>query len=56
MDRGRALDSTEREMKEEVKTRFSGAEAQQFVLLSCGDDPVIEPGDLAARRHSDQAW
>jgi hypothetical protein len=44
-----ALDRIERKIEEEVKTRFPGDAVQRVTLLQYGDDPVVEPGELAVR-------
>ena len=48
MDRD-VLDVIEREIDDEVRTRFPGGAVRQVVLLQYGDDPQIEPGDLWVR-------
>ncbi|MGH3149319.1 MAG: hypothetical protein ACRDOB_01115, partial [Streptosporangiaceae bacterium] len=48
MDRA-VLDVIEREIDDEVRTRFPGGAVRQVVLLQYGDDPQIEPGDLWVR-------
>jgi hypothetical protein len=48
MDRD-VLDVIEREIDDEVRTRFPGGAVSQVVLLQYGDDPQIEPGDLWVR-------
>jgi hypothetical protein len=48
MDRD-VLDVIEREIDDEVRTRFPGAAVRQVVLLQHGDDPQIEPRDLWVR-------
>jgi Arc/MetJ-type ribon-helix-helix transcriptional regulator len=48
MDRD-VLDVIEREIANEVRTRFPGGAVRQVVLLQYGDDPQIEPGDLWVR-------
>ena len=48
MDRD-VLDTIEREIDQEVRSRFPGTAVRQAVLLQYGDDPLIEPGDLWVR-------
>ena len=48
MDRD-VLDVIEREIDDEVRTRFPGGAVRQVALLQYGDDPQIEPGDLWVR-------
>ena len=48
MDRT-VLDVIEREIDDEVRTRFPGAAVRQVPLLQYGDDPQIEPRDLWVR-------
>jgi len=48
MDRD-VLDAIEREIADEVSTRFPGGAVRQVALLQYGDDPQIEPGDLWVR-------
>jgi Arc/MetJ-type ribon-helix-helix transcriptional regulator len=48
MDRN-VLDVIERELDDEVRTRFPGAAVRQVVLLQYGDDPGIEPRALWVR-------
>jgi hypothetical protein len=48
MDRN-VLDVIEREIDDEVRTRFPGAAVRQVALLQHGDDPQIEPRDLWVR-------
>ncbi|HEY1320851.1 MAG TPA: hypothetical protein VGF32_11415 [Streptosporangiaceae bacterium] len=43
------LDVIEREIADEVKTRFPGDAVQRVRLLQYGDHPMIEPGDLWVR-------
>jgi len=43
------LDTIEREIDQEVRSRFPGTAVRQAVLLQYGDDPLIEPGDLWVR-------
>ncbi len=44
-----ALEHIQHKIEDEVKERFSGGAVQRVVLLQYGDDPVIEPGELAVR-------
>src|ERR1700727_958697 len=48
MDRS-VLDVIERELDDEVRTRFPGAAVRHVALLQYGDDPQIEPRDLWVR-------
>jgi hypothetical protein len=48
MDRN-VLDVIEREIDDEVRTRFPGGAVRQVALLQYGDDPQIEPRDLWVR-------
>src|SRR5215467_11737729 len=43
------LDVIEREIADEVRTRFPGDTVQRVRLLQYGDHPMIEPGDLWVR-------
>ena len=43
------LDVIEREIADEVRTRFPGDAVQRVRLLQYGDHPMIEPGDLWVR-------
>ena len=54
MDRT-VLDVIEREIDDEVRTRFPGGAVRRVALLQYGDDPQIEPRDLWVRvlLHSD---
>jgi hypothetical protein len=44
-----ALDHIRQKIEEELKNRFPGSAVQQVAVLQYGDDPVIEPGELAVR-------
>jgi hypothetical protein len=48
MDRN-VLDVIQRELDDEVRTRFPGGAVRQVALLQYGDDPQIEPRDLWVR-------
>jgi hypothetical protein len=48
MDRN-VLDVIERELDDEVRTRFPGGAVRHVALLQYGDDPHIEPRDLWVR-------
>jgi hypothetical protein len=48
MDRD-VLDVIEREIDDEVRTRFPGGVVRQVMLLQYGDDPQIEPRELWVR-------
>src|SRR5580658_2621178 len=43
------LDVIEREIAEEVRTRFPGDAVRRVRLLQYGDHPMIEPGELWVR-------
>ena len=43
------LDRLERQVNEQVKTRFPADAVRQAIVLGYGDDPVIEPGELMVR-------
>jgi hypothetical protein len=44
-----ALDHLQQLVEEEVTSRFPGVPIAQVRLLQYGDDPVVEPGELAVR-------
>jgi hypothetical protein len=44
-----ALDHLQGLIEDEIKTRFPGAPVAQVRVLQYGDDPVVEPGELAVR-------
>jgi hypothetical protein len=44
-----ALDHLQQLIEDEVKGRFADVPIQRVALLQYGDDPVIEPGELAVR-------
>jgi hypothetical protein len=48
MDRA-AMDQIQHRIEDEVTERFPGAAVRRVALLQYGDDPVIEPGELAVR-------
>ena len=48
MDRA-VFDNVEREIDDEVRTRFPGDVIKQALLLHYGDEPEIEPGELWVR-------
>ncbi len=43
------MDHLERKIADAVQERFGEAPVQRVALLQYGDDPVIEPGELAVR-------
>ena len=43
------LDRLERQVNEQVKTRFPADAVRQAIVLGYGDDPVIAPGELMVR-------
>ena len=44
-----ALDHIQRKLEEEVRARIPSESIQRVTLLQYGDDPVVEPGELALR-------
>jgi hypothetical protein len=44
-----ALDHVQHLIEDEIKTRFPGAPIERVRVLQYGDDPVVEPGELAVR-------
>jgi hypothetical protein len=44
-----ALDHLRQLIEDEVKSRFPGAPVERVTVLQYGDDPVVEPGELAVR-------
>jgi hypothetical protein len=44
-----ALDHLQQLIEDEVKSRFPGVPVGRVMLLQYGDDPVVEPGELAVR-------
>lgn len=44
-----ALDHLQQLIEDEIKTRFPGAAVERVRVLQYGDDPVVEPGELAVR-------
>jgi hypothetical protein len=44
-----ALDHLQQLVETEVKSRFPGGGIERVVVLQYGDEPVIEPGELAVR-------
>jgi hypothetical protein len=44
-----ALDHLQQLVETEVKARFPGGGIERVVVLQYGDEPVIEPGELAVR-------
>jgi hypothetical protein len=45
----RAIDHLQQLVEDEIKTRFPGAPVERVMVLQYGDDPVVEPGELAVR-------
>lgn len=43
------LDRLQKLVEDEAKERFPGAAIERVALLQYGDDPVVEPGELAVR-------
>jgi len=48
MDRA-ALDHVRQLIEDEVRARFPGSPIERVVLLQYGDDPIVEPGEIAVR-------
>lgn len=48
-----ALEHVQKLVEDEVKKRFPDAPVQRVALLQYGDDPVVEPGELAIRVYID---
>jgi hypothetical protein len=48
MDRA-ALERIEREIDQEAKSLFPGNAVERVAVLQYGDDPMVEPGELAVR-------
>jgi hypothetical protein len=44
-----ALDHIQQKIEDEIRTRFAGAAIERVEVLQYGDDPVVEPGELAIR-------
>lgn len=44
-----ALERIREKLEEEIRTRITSEGIDRVVLLQYGDDPVVEPGDLALR-------
>jgi hypothetical protein len=44
-----AVDHLQQLIEDEIKTRFPGAPVARVKVLQYGDDPVVEPGELAVR-------
>jgi hypothetical protein len=44
-----ALDHLQQLIEDEIKARFPGAPVERVRVLQYGDDPVVEPGELAVR-------
>jgi hypothetical protein len=44
-----AIELLERQISEEVRTRFPGDPAPRVAVLQYGDEPMIEPGELLVR-------
>jgi hypothetical protein len=44
-----ALDHIRQKIEEELKKQFPGSAVERVAVLQYGDDPQIEPGDLAVR-------
>lgn len=45
----KAVDHLQQKIEDEIKTRFPGVPIERVRLLQYGDDPVVEPGELAVR-------
>jgi hypothetical protein len=46
-----ALDQIQKKIEDEIKRRITDGGVERIVLLQYGDDPVVEPGELAIRIH-----
>lgn len=46
-----ALEHVRQRIEDEVRARFPGAPIDRVALLQYGDEPVVEPGELAVRVH-----
>jgi len=44
-----ALDHVRQRIEDEVRARFPGVAIERVTLLQYGDEPVVEPGELAVR-------
>jgi hypothetical protein len=44
-----ALDRVQQLIEDDVKARFPGGGVERVVVLQYGDDPAVEPGELAVR-------
>lgn len=44
-----ALDHVQQLIEDDIRARFPGGGVERVALLQYGDDPVIEPGELAVR-------
>jgi hypothetical protein len=44
-----ALDQIQKRIQDEIKKRIPAGGIERIVLLQYGDDPVVEPGELAIR-------
>jgi hypothetical protein len=44
-----ALDHVQRLIEDDTKARFPGGGIERVAVLQYGDDPVVEPGELAVR-------
>ncbi len=44
-----AIDHLQQLIEDEVKARFPGGGIERVVILQYGDEPVVEPGELAIR-------
>ena len=44
-----ALDHVQQLIEDDIKARFPGGGIERVAVLQYGDDPVIEPGELAVR-------
>jgi hypothetical protein len=44
-----ALDLLQQRIEDEVRARFPGVPVGRVALLQYGDDPIVEPGELAVR-------
>jgi hypothetical protein len=44
-----ALEQVQQLIEDDIKARFPGGGIERVVILQYGDDPVVEPGELAVR-------
>ena len=44
-----ALEQVQQLIEDDIKARFPGGGVERVVILQYGDDPVVEPGEVAVR-------